>query len=43
MNTSQLLCMIECDPILRDSVVGVYAADQLPKQIPRSAYGLIVN
>lgn len=43
MNTSQLQCMIECDPILRDNVVGVYAADQLPVKTMQRPYGFIAN
>lgn len=43
MNTSQLECMIECDPMLRDNVVGVYGADQLPRNRFRKAYGFIAN
>ena len=43
MNTSQLQCMIACDPLLRDSVLGVFAADQLPRSLPTHPCGFIVN
>lgn len=43
MNTSQLECMIDCDPMLRDNVIGVYGADQLPLRRFRKAYGFIAN
>ena len=33
MNTSQLLCVIHSDPILRVSMLGVYAANQIPQTI----------
>ena len=43
MNTSQLQCMIACDPMLRDGVLGVFAADQLPRTVPFKPCGVIVN
>ena len=43
MNTSQLQCMIECDDLLRNSIIGVYAADQLPKGARNYPYGFISN
>ena len=43
MNTSQLECMIDCDPALRNNVVGVYAADQLPQHGLGQPYGFIAN
>lgn len=43
MNTSQLQCCIDCDPILRDNVIGVYAADRLPRSDCHYPCGLIVN
>ena len=43
MNTSQLQCIISCDPVLRERVLGVFAADQLPTVIPFSPYGFIAN
>ena len=42
MNTSQLQCCIDCSPVLRKSVIGVFAADQLPLSL-RVPCGLIVN
>lgn len=35
--------MIHCDPILEKDVIGVFAADQLPKTSLSKPYGLIVN
>lgn len=35
--------MIDCDPILRDGVLGVYPADRLPASVPSGLCGLIVN
>lgn len=43
MNTSQLQCIISCDPELRDGVLGVFAADQLPLVLPSTSCGFIVN
>lgn len=43
MNGAQLECMIECDHVLRTSVLGVYAADRLPTRVPGQAYGFIAN
>lgn len=33
MNTSQLLCVLHSDPLLCTSMLGVYAADQIPLSI----------
>ena len=41
MNTSQLMCVINSDPQLFASVLGVYSADQMPKYIRRGRF--IVN
>ena len=41
MNTSQLLCIIQSDPILSTSIKGVFAADQVPKYIRKG--GFIAN
>lgn len=43
MNTSQLQCMIICDPVLNGYVMGVFPADRLPKRLPAYPYGLVVN
>ena len=43
MNSSQLECMIDCDPVLRTRVTGVYAADQLPIRAIKPPYGFIAN
>lgn len=42
MNTSQLLCCINCSPVLKTSILGVFAADQLPKDL-RFPCGFIAN
>ena len=41
MNTSQLLCVIQSDPILANTIKGVFPADKVPKYI-RSG-GFIAN
>ena len=43
MNTSQLQCIISCDDVLRERVLGVFAADRLPKTIPTLPCGFIAN
>lgn len=43
MNTDQIQCCIECDPLLRENVIGVFASDRLPNQEFQRPYGLIVN
>lgn len=43
MNTSQLECIIQCDPILHEKVAGVFAADRIPNVRINTNYGLIVN
>ncbi len=43
MNTSQIQCCIECDPTLRPSVIGVFAADQLPKALTKYPCCFIAN
>ena len=43
MNTSQLQCIISCDDVLRERVLGVFAADQLPRTIPTFPCGFIAN
>lgn len=43
MNTSQIQCCINCDPILKKHVVGVFAADRLPFTIHRFPCGFIAN
>ena len=43
MNTSQLLCCINCDPILHIHVVGVFAANRLPQNRFNRPCGIIVN
>lgn len=44
MNTRRLECMIECDPVLKRRVMGVYAMDRLPDARKRETpYGLIAN
>ena len=41
MNTSELLCCIQCDPVLKKNHVSMYAANQIPKYIQQGAF--IVN
>ena len=41
MNTSQLLCVVSCDPILSKNIIGVFAADTLPRRIESG--GFIAN
>lgn len=43
MNTSQLQCILTCDPVLRHRTLGVFAADQLPVDLPRHPCGFIAN
>lgn len=43
MNTSQLKCIIQCDPVLERRVIGVFAADRLPSALPQTPFGFIVN
>ena len=42
MSTSQIKCCINCSSTLRQRVIGVYAADQLP-MIEKSEAGFIAN
>ena len=35
--------MIECDPLLNGRVIGVFAADRLPKVLPHVPFGFIAN
>ena len=41
MDTSQLKCVVQSDPVVRTSTLGVYAADQIPRQIQYG--GFITN
>ena len=43
MNTTQSECCISCDSVLNDGVIGVFAADRLPKHRLERRYGIIVN
>ena len=42
MNTSQIQCCIDCNPLLKKSILGVYAADQLPVNL-KFPCGFIAN
>ena len=42
MDTSQLECMIQCDPTMKHRIVGVFAADRLPSGI-LNGHGFIAN
>ncbi len=41
MRTSDLMCRIKCDRVLRKHVKGVYAANRIPREIKNG--GIIVN
>ena len=43
MNTSQLQCILTCDPVLQHRTLGVFAADQLPVDLPSHPCGFIAN
>jgi hypothetical protein len=43
MNTSQLQCCIDCDPLLSKHVLGVFAADRLPRMSVQYPRGFIAN
>jgi hypothetical protein len=43
MNTSQLQCCIGCDPQMAHHIIGVFAADRLPKALTRYPCGFIAN
>ena len=35
--------MIDCDPVLNGNIIGVFAADKLPMQLPSTPFGFIAN
>lgn len=43
MNTYQLQCVIDCDANMKRKIIGVYAADEIPKENHTLPYGFIVN
>lgn len=43
MNTHQLKCSIEADSEMKNNIIGVYAADELPGRQTSIPYELIVN
>ena len=43
MNTSQLQCCIECDSLLKQYILGVFAADLIPFEVNHYPYGFIAN
>lgn len=43
MNTDQLDCIINCDELMKDTIVGVFAADQMPKTVKNRLMGFICN
>lgn len=43
MNTRQLQCAIDCDVEMKKTLIGVYAADNIPKKHHPMPYGFIVN
>jgi len=42
MNTNQLQCAISCDVYMKNNVLGVFAADKIPKTL-RNQSGFITN
>ena len=42
MNTNQLQCAIDCDFRMKNTICGVYAADEIPKLLQPST-GFITN
>lgn len=42
MNTAQLQCVVDCDIYMKNRVLGVYSADQIPSHLP-CGRGIIVN
>ena len=43
MNGRQLMCVINCDPEMKQKVIGVFARDQLPGKSEDGPIGMIVN
>lgn len=43
MNTTQLQCMIRCDPALQQYILGVFSADRIPENLESFPCGFIVN
>lgn len=43
MNTNQLYCAINCDKEMKSKIIGVYAADNIPRTLHTLPYGFIVN
>lgn len=43
MNTEQLKCAIRCDDEMMHKIIGVYAADEIPRTLHTLPYGFIVN
>lgn len=43
MNSNTLRCIINCDPILSEQVVGIFSADKIPKNVVSFPSGLIIN
>ena len=43
MNTTQLQRAIDCDVEMKEKIIGVFAADDIPHLIRSSSYVLIVN
>ncbi|CAG2190060.1 unnamed protein product [Mytilus edulis] len=43
MNTDTLRCIIGCDPVLSQQVIGIFAADEIPKKIPFFPIAFILN
>lgn len=43
MNTKQINCIINCDPVMRRTILGVYAANTFPEHVPFLPFGFVVN
>ena len=43
MNTNSLQCIVRCDPVLSNSVVGILASDELLKLFNSFPVSFIVN
>lgn len=41
LSSVQLKCMIACDPLMKDRIIGVYSADKI--QTLEAKKGLVVN
>ena len=42
MNTQQIQCAIDCDPIMKQKVIGVFARDEIPRTA-NFPFGIVMN